>query len=168
MNAFLFCPIFSKSLFLNFEIVPIFTVFSNCNLKTILKIFLLLLLIPQRLIMIINILRPKKELEFLSHLPTFYINFYQWLRHYTCSGFCKTSYHLLISPPPTNLANTLKIHTGENKIDRQGRQYTCYFRQAVRRIRMFFSLKPFQFQGESSLKISARWGLPFRRSQGTS
>ena len=34
---------------------------------------------------------------------------------------CKTSYHLLISPPPTNLANTLKIHTGENKIDRLGR-----------------------------------------------
>ena len=34
------------------------------------------------------------------------------------SGFCKTSYHLLISPPPTNLPNTLKIHTGENKIDR--------------------------------------------------
>ena len=49
------------------------------------------------------------------------------LRHYTCLGFCKTSYHLLISPPPTNLPNTLKIHTGENKIDRQGRQYTCYF-----------------------------------------
>ena len=54
---------------------------------------------------------------------------YQWLCHYTCSGFCKTSYHLLISPPPTNLPNTLKIHTGENKIDRQSqmwRQYTCY------------------------------------------
>ena len=55
-----------------------------------------------------------------------YYYVYQWLRHYTCSGFCKTSYHLLISPPPTNLPNTLKIHTGENKIDRQGRQYTCY------------------------------------------
>ena len=55
---------------------------------------------------------------------------YQWLRHYTCSDFCKTSYHLLISPPPTYLPNTLKIHTGENKIDRQSRmwrQYTCYF-----------------------------------------
>ena len=55
---------------------------------------------------------------------------YQWLRHYTCSGFCKTSYHLLISLPPTNLANTLKIHTGEKKIDFQSRmwcQYTCYF-----------------------------------------
>ena len=37
---------------------------------------------------------------------------------YTCSGFCKTSYYLLISPPPTNLANMLKIHTGKNKIDR--------------------------------------------------
>ena len=43
---------------------------------------------------------------------------YQWLCHYTCSGFCKTSYHLLISPPPTNLPNT---------IDRQDCQYTCYF-----------------------------------------
>ena len=55
---------------------------------------------------------------------------YQWLRHNTCSGFCKTNYHLLISPPHTNLPNTLKIHTGENKIDRQSRmwsQYTCYF-----------------------------------------
>ena len=52
-----------------------------------------------------------------------YYYVYQWLRHYTCSGFCKTSYHLLISPPPTNLPNTLKIHTGENKIDR----YTRYF-----------------------------------------
>ena len=30
----------------------------------------------------------------------------------------KTSYHLLISPPPSNLPNALKIHTGENKIDR--------------------------------------------------
>jgi len=38
-----------------------------------------------------------------------------------CRGFFKTSYHLLISPPPTNLQNTLKIHTGENKIDRYGR-----------------------------------------------
>ena len=34
----------------------------------------------------------------------------------------------------------------------------------VRRIQMFFSLKPSQSQGESSLKISARWGSPFRRS----
>ena len=58
------------------------------------------------------------------------IYIYQWLRHYTCSGFCNTSYHLLISPPPTHLLNTLKIHTGENKIERQSRmwrQYTCSF-----------------------------------------
>ena len=58
------------------------------------------------------------------------LNKNQWLRHYTCSGFCKTSYHLLVSPPPTNLPNTLKVHTGENNIDRQSRmwrQYTCYF-----------------------------------------
>ena len=43
---------------------------------------------------------------------------------------CKTSYYLLISSPPTNISNTLKIHTGENKIDRQSRmwrQYTYYF-----------------------------------------
>ena len=55
---------------------------------------------------------------------------YILLRHYTCSDFCQTSNHLLISSPPTNLPNTLKIHTGENKIDRQSRmwrQYTCYF-----------------------------------------
>ena len=52
---------------------------------------------------------------------------YQWLRHYTCSGFCMTSYHLLISPTPDNLPITLKIHTGENQIDHQGCQYTCYF-----------------------------------------
>ena len=85
------------------------------------------------------------------------------------------SYHLLISQSPTNLANTLTIHTGENiKIDRQGRQYTCLptihaiFLLTVRRIRMFFSLKPYPSQGESCLKISARRGSPFRRSSGTS
>ena len=58
------------------------------------------------------------------------LNKNQWLRHYTCSGFCKTSYHLLVSPLPTNLQNTIKVHTGENNIDRQSRrwrQYTCYF-----------------------------------------
>ena len=38
------------------------------------------------------------------------------------------------------------------------------FLLTVRRIRMFFSLKPFLSQGESSLKISARWGSLFRRS----
>ena len=45
------------------------------------------------------------------------------------SGFCKTSYHLLISPPPTNLPSPkyVDVHTGANKINRQGRQYTCYF-----------------------------------------
>ena len=31
-----------------------------------------------------------------------------------------------------------------------------------------FSLKPSPSHGESSLKISARWGSPFRRSSGTS
>ena len=38
------------------------------------------------------------------------------------------------------------------------------FLLTVRRIWMFFSLKPSPSQGESSLKISARWGSPFRRS----
>ena len=51
------------------------------------------------------------------------------------------------------------------------RQYICcihaIFQQTVWQIRMFFSLKHFASQGESSLKISARWGSPFRRSQGT-
>ena len=42
------------------------------------------------------------------------------------------------------------------------------FLLTVQRIRMFFSLKPSPYQGESSLKISARWGSPFRMSQGTS
>ena len=83
----------------------------------------------------------------------------------------KTSYHLSISPSPTNLPNTLKIHTGENKIDRQGRQYS------IQLYMLFpangstnpdvFSLKHSASHGESSLKISARWVSPFRRSQGT-
>ena len=116
-------------------------------------------------------------------------NINQWLHHYTCSGFCKTSYHLLISPSPTNLsnssptpyhslisppttnlANTLKIHTGENKIDRQSqmwRQYTYYFPANGSTNPDFFSLKHSASQGESSLKISARWDSPLRRSQGT-
>ena len=38
------------------------------------------------------------------------------------------------------------------------------FLLTVRRIRIFFSLKPSPSQGESSLKISDRWGSPFRRS----
>ena len=36
--------------------------------------------------------------------------------------------------------------------------------KTVRRIRIFFSLKHSASQGESSLKILARWGLPFQRS----
>ena len=72
--------------------------------------------------------KKKSHLSFNLSIRILFRNFlYQWLHHYTCSGFCKTSYHLLISPLPTNLPNTLKIHTGENRIDRQGRQYTCYF-----------------------------------------
>ena len=36
------------------------------------------------------------------------------------------------------------------------------FLLTIQRIRMFVSLKPSLSQGESSLKISARWGLPRR------
>ena len=41
------------------------------------------------------------------------------------------------------------------------------FQLTVCWIWMFFSLKPSPCQGESSLKISACWGSPFRRSLGT-
>ena len=91
--------------------------------------------------------------------------------NYTCSGFCKTSYHLSISPSPTNLQNTLEIHTGENKIDPWSRmwlQYRCYLPANDLTNPDFYSLKPSQSQGESIFKISARWGLPFWRSWGTS
>ena len=47
-------------------------------------------------------------------------------------------------------------------------QIFLIFLLTARRIRMFFSLKPSPSQGESSLKISDHWGLPFQRSQGTS
>ena len=77
-----------------------------------------------------------------------YYYVYQWLRHYTCSGFCKTSYHLLISPPPTNLPNTLKIHNGENKIDHQGSQYTCQFPVNCSMNPDVFCLKLFASQGK--------------------
>ena len=40
------------------------------------------------------------------------------------------------------------------------------FLLTVRRIRMFFSLKPSPSQGESSLKISARWGSAFPEELG--
>ena len=105
----------------------------------------------------------------MMFLRSYYIS-NQWLRHYTCSGFCKTSYHLLISPPPTNLPNTLKIHTGENKVDRKSRmwrQYTCYFPANGSTNPDVFQPKTFQSQGKSSLKVSARQGSPFWRCQGT-
>ena len=38
------------------------------------------------------------ELRMVLQPYALYINY--WLRHYTCSGFCKTSYHLLISSTP--------------------------------------------------------------------
>ena len=39
-----------------------------------------------------------------------------------------------------------------------------YFLANGLKIPDFFILKPSLSQGKSSLKISARWGLPFRRS----
>ena len=45
--------------------------------------------------------------------------------------------------------------------------FSFIFLPTVRRIRMFFNLKHPISQGESSLKISARWGSPFRRIYGT-
>ena len=106
----------------------------------------------------------------LKTKPKSHIRKLQWLRHYKCSGFCKTTYHLLISPPPTNLPNTLKFILERIKLTARvecGASIHAIFQLTVRRIQMFFSLKPSQSQGESSLKISARWGSPFRRSQGT-
>ena len=96
-----------------------------------------------------------------------YINYgYQWLCHYTCSGFCKTSYHLLISPPPTNLPNT---------IDRQDRQYTCYFPHHYTRYFPasgsmnpdVFQLKTFSIPRGIIPQNFSSLGSPFRRSQGT-
>ena len=45
------------------------------------------------------------------------LNKNQWLHHYTCSGFCKTSYHLLIFPTPTNLPNTLNFILETKKLN---------------------------------------------------
>ena len=96
---------------------------------------------------------------------------YQWLRHYTCSGFCKTSYHLLISPPPTNLPNTLKIHTGENKIDcqsRMWRQYTCFFPANGSTKSDVFQSKTFPIPRRIIPQISACCGFLIARCQETS
>ena len=41
------------------------------------------------------------------------------------------------------------------------------FQLTVRRIRMFFSLKPSLSRGKSSLKISAHWDQPFRWTEQT-
>ena len=67
------------------------------------------------------------------------------------SGFATT--HLVV----------FLTHTGE-KPDARVKCGHAIFLLTVRRIRMFFSLKLSLSQGESSLKISARWGSPFRRS----
>ena len=86
--------------------------------------------VPFRLHEIGNRMVPIKYSLLQNYQYQQFYKYYQWLHHYTCSGFCKTSYHLLISPPLTNLLNTLKIHIGENRINRQSRmwrQCTCYF-----------------------------------------
>ena len=96
----------------------------------------------------------------------------------------KTFYHLLISQPPTHLSNSLpapyrspsilvkKSYWSETLIKltaqvESGASIHAIFQLTIRRIKMFFSLKPSQSQGESSLKISARWGSSFRRCKGT-
>ena len=83
---------------------------------------------------------------------------------------CKTSYHLLISPPPTNLPNSIPapyhstyhalqqqrvtLHWREikltAKVHRIWRQYTCYFpANGSTNTDVFFSLKHFASQGKS-------------------
>ena len=49
-----------------------------------------------------------------------------------------------------------------------GASIHAIFQLTVRRIQMFFSLKPAQSRGESSLKILGHWGSPFLRSKETS
>ena len=78
--------------------------------------------------------------------------------------FFKTSYRLLILPTPTNLLRQRFI-LGRIKLTARvecGASIHAIFQLTVRRIQMFFSLKPSQSKGESSLKISDRCGSPFR------
>ena len=95
---------------------------------------------------------------------------------------CKTSYHLFIPPHPLTTSpipshhpitqhathlNNKESHWRKINLTARvecGASMHAIFLLMVRRIQMFFSLKPSQSQGESSLKISARWGSPFRRS----
>ena len=132
--------------------------------RQILKIYFFVLMV----VILINI-----DLKYTSGFATTHVVDFLWV--------CKTSYHLLISPPPTNLPNSLPApyhspsipvkdsHWRETLIKLTARvecgaSIHAIFQLTVRRIRMFFSLKPSSSQGVSSLKISARWGSPFRRS----
>ena len=73
----------------------------------------------------------------------------------------KSPYH----PPTSQIQLTARI-ASINAIFRT--TIHAIFLLTARRIRFFFSLKPSPSQGESSLKILARLGSPFRRSYGTS
>ena len=88
------------------------------------------------------------------------IIYHQWLDHYICSAF--------------SLINS-------NKVPHCDFDFRCSLALLNARVHHcpgyfpangltnpdVFSLKPSLSQGESSLKISARLGSPFRRSQGT-
>ena len=87
------------------------------------------------------------------------------------SGFATTHVVVSVRQPITywspNLPNTLKFILEIIKLTARvecGASIHAIFQLTVRRIRMFFSLKPLQSQGKSSLKISGRWDSPFRRS----
>ena len=93
-----------------------------------------------RLLLFTMIVGGEGEVLFAQFQPIFSVlatyfygvrqNFVLQLLSNKCSGFCQTFYHLLTSPPLTNLPITLKIHTEDNKMYRQNRmwrQYTCYF-----------------------------------------
>ena len=57
----------------------------------------------------------------------------------TCSGFCKTSYHLLISLPPTDLPNTLILERIKLTARVEcGASIHAIFQQTVQWIRIFF------------------------------
>ena len=89
-------------------------------------------------------------------------------------GRCKFTYMYLFLFLSLSLSHaiycwgTLKGLVKPSKGAREWKNYFdlvfLIFLLTVWRIWMCFSLKPSLSQGESSLNISARWGLPFRRS----
>ena len=103
---------------------------------------------------------------------------YTWNNNlHDTSGFATTHVVVSLRQPitywspqplsPTKLPNTLKFIRERIKLTARvefGASIHAIFQLTVRRIQMFFSLKPSQSQGESYLKISARWGSLFRRS----